>query len=370
MSASVCTFYEILLTFFSASAPTELPSAGTPFTRCWQPGRRRCHPWRDIRGTRLSGRCIWQNKGRGVCLPFLGHCRGHDQGLPLTSPRLFSRIHNRSDFWTLQARKQKTGKHAGFLDKSLGWAPPLTSCLNVLLSLSAFVCALSMRPEGSVTVQLRVPFWRHVKTTQFSYTLHTYTTSQQAYFHGVLPRRTHCFNSAGLTECGTPTRIFLTVWKKSKDLFWRALICFGNTCLFLQLLLSSPLEPFVVCFCRIKCSDRSCKGAAMRGREGYNLPTVSDFFSFFNRKKKTNLKKKREKSCHSGDCYHVQRLYRAGWLGSSKQLKRCIQRHDGGPGWAVFVCETAEKASACLGGDASRGLWACLSLWAFEVWGF
>lgn len=158
MSASVCTFYEILLTFFSASAPTELPSAGTPFTRCWQPGRRRCHPWRDIRGTRLSGRCIWQNKGRGVCLPFLGHCRGHDQGLPLTSPRLFSRIHNRSDFWTLQARKQKTGKHAGFLDKSLGWAPPLTSCLNVLLSLSAFICALSMRPEGSVTVQLRVPF--------------------------------------------------------------------------------------------------------------------------------------------------------------------------------------------------------------------
>lgn len=125
------------------------------------------------------------------------------------------------------------------------------------------------------------PFWRHVKTTQFSYTLHTYATSQQAYFHGVLPRRTHCFNSAGLTECGTPTRIFLTVWKKSKDLFWRALICFGNTCLFLQLLLSSPLEPFVVCFCRIKCSDRSCKGAAMRGREGYNLPTVSDFFFLF-----------------------------------------------------------------------------------------
>lgn len=98
------------------------------------------------------------------------------------------------------------------------------------------------------------------------------------------------------------------------------------------------------------------------------------FFSFFNRKKKTNFffffKKRRKKSCHSGDCYHVQRLYRVGWLGSCKQLKRCIQRHDGGPGWAVFVCETAEKASACLGGDASRGLWACLSLWAFEVWGF
>lgn len=142
MSASVCTFYEILLTFFSASAPTELPSAGTPFTRCWQPGRRRCHPWRDIRGTRLSGRCIWQNKGRGVCLPFLGHCRGHDQGLPLTSPRLFSRIHNRSDFWTLQARKQKTGKHAGFLDKSGLSASSnlLSEC--VAFSLSFYMCSV------------------------------------------------------------------------------------------------------------------------------------------------------------------------------------------------------------------------------------
>lgn len=280
MSASVCTFYEILLTFFSASAPTELPSAGTPFTRCWQPGRRRCHPWRDIRGTRLSGRCIWQNKGRGVCLPFLGHCRGHDQGLPLTSPRLFSRIHNRSDFWTLQARKQKTGKHAGFLDKSGLSASSnlLSEC--VAFSLSFYMCSV-YETGRECYCATQSPFWRHVKTTQFSYTLHTYATSQQAYFHGVLPRRTHCFNSAGLTECGTPTRIFLTVWKKSKDLFWCALICFGNTCLFLQLLLSSPLEPFVVCFCRIKCSDRSCKGAAMRGREGYNLPTVSDFFFFF-----------------------------------------------------------------------------------------
>lgn len=96
------------------------------------------------------------------------------------------------------------------------------------------------------------------------------------------------------------------------------------------------------------------------------------FFLFLIEKRKQTFffLKRRKKSCHSGDCYHVQRLYRVGWLGSCKQLKRCIQRHDGGPGWAVFVCETAEKASACLGGDASRGLWACLSLWAFEVWGF
>lgn len=160
----------------------------------------------------------------------------------------------------------------------------------MLLSLSALYVLSVYETGRECYCATQSPFWRRIKTTQFSYTLHTYATSQQAYFHGVLPRRTHCFNSAGLTECGTPTRIFLTVWKKSEDLFWRALICFGNTCLFLQLLLSSPLEPFVVCFCRIKCCwDRSCKGAAMRGREGYNLPTVSDFFSFFNRKKKKQL---------------------------------------------------------------------------------
>lgn len=92
--------------FFLVS--TGLPSAGTRFTRCWRPERRRCRPLRGTRAAWLFWHCTWQSGGGpAVCSPCLARCRGHSGGL--TSSRDSSRTDSRT-------AGRKIRKHAGVLN--------------------------------------------------------------------------------------------------------------------------------------------------------------------------------------------------------------------------------------------------------------
>jgi len=148
MSASICTIYSITLlslTFSSSSSVlTELPSAGTPFTICWLPGRRRCHPWRGTRAAQLCWHCTWQSRG-SRCLPALS-------GL-VQRPRLrsasellkrFLKDSSQDRLWDCEDLKNR--KHAVLESSHL--LPP---CLNVSLSLTV-LRVLSVR--GSMGILL------------------------------------------------------------------------------------------------------------------------------------------------------------------------------------------------------------------------
>lgn len=109
--------------FPPAPVPTEPPSAGTPFTRCWQPGRRRCRPWRGSRAALRYRRCTWQSSG-GVGGSGVSACPAW-AGAEATFEVCFRSLQGISLEYILALalglyRPEKTGSMLGFLDKSQG----------------------------------------------------------------------------------------------------------------------------------------------------------------------------------------------------------------------------------------------------------